>query len=1435
MFQITKRVSTIFLLLLIALVQGVSQSKSNKSLDEMFFKYDMRSIDSDNLHSTARGGDFFTIEIPKSDNGSWMLELHDSKVISDDYLSQYVDDEGVHDGVRTEAIATKGHVVGDLSTSASLTFNDGFIYGFIKDESGYNFIEPVSYYDNSMRGSDMFVIYNEKDVKPTAPKTCGNTELQNKRGEIENHKHSEESRSAVGECFEVDWAIANDFLMFDNLGSVAAVENHAIAVANNVQTNYDDEFADELQLVIVTQFTVTSSSADPWTSSTDASTILSSFRQWGPSGFGAIHDIGSLWTDRNFDGSTIGIAYLGVVCNSFRYNCLQDFTNNANTKRVMVAHELGHNFNANHDAGGSGFIMAPSVNVTNTWSSTSINAINSHVASRTCLATCIGSGTAPVADFDFTILDDCTIGEVIFTSTSSGSDLSYEWSFPGGFPSTSNEESPAVQYPDAGTYSATLTVTNASGTDEIVQNNIFTINPSPIVSFSYALDGTSASFFNFTQFGDTYLWDFGDGSTSIQSDPIYDFIDDGVYTVTLTATNICGDVTEEEIIVIATPPTADFNANVQEGCAPLTVQYTSNSSNNTDDFVWSFEGGTPSSSTEENPQVIYEEAGDWDVILTVLNETGDDVLQFTEFISIQGQPISDFSFDLDGNEVQFTNFSQFGETTIWTFGDGESSTEENPTYTYTEDGTYTVILTTENECGTNSASTEITISLAPQPSISIAGDVEGCAPKVVNFQSTSSNSPDTYAWVFEGGSPATSTAQNPQVTYITEGDYDVTLTVSNENGENTETFNDYISIFELPSVAFSSEVDGLTVSFEDESTGADSYAWSFGDGNTSTMANPTHTYDSEGIYTVILETTNQCGTTSEEVVINNYTPVTALFTSGATDGCADFEVEFSDQSSDNVTEWLWTFEGGSPATSTLQNPTVTYATAGQYNVILTVSHPESTETIMLENYIAVSDVPVTSFEYFDDLFEVDFTNTTVEGLSYSWNFGDGNSSTMENPSHTYTAEGTYTVILSATNDCGTTVSEQEIVINALPTAGFNAMNSIGCGPLSVAFNNASSSNVESLLWSFEGGNPSTSTEENPTVIYDNSGTYDVTLTVTSAAGTDISTLENFVIVIDEPTAEISTSASGNIINAVNTGVGTVSSTWSVDGVVVATDVDMLSYTFDANGEYEITLVVENDCGVSTTSTLVTIDVYPEVSYTDLPIVACVGDAIMLSDNSGNAESKVWTLPNGNPESSTDENPIVTYESAGSYDITLTVSNQFGESTETFTDAITIIDVPEASFDIVEETNTFSFISTSVGAITYSWNFGDGTGSDEENPTHTYTENGTYEVILTVTNPCGESQATASIIINVNAVTEQDFKNIKVFPNPANAYLSINIDNKSADDININIIDMQGRVVVKEVMNSENHTINTTNLLNGTYMLRLSSREASYLDKIVIMK
>jgi PKD repeat protein len=155
----------------------------------------------------------------------------------------------------------------------------------------------------------------------------------------------------------------------------------------------------------------------------------------------------------------------------------------------------------------------------------------------------------------------------------------------------------------------------------------------------------------------------------------------------------------------------------------------------------------------------------------------------------------------------------------------------------------------------------------------------------VNFTDQSTNNPDTWDWTFEGGTPATSTVQNPTVTYYTAGTYTVTLTATNAYGTDTETKVDYITVqvpVEPPVADFTFTTTDLTAYFTDTSTDPDgtivAWDWDFGDGNTSTEQNPTHTYAAGGTYTVTLTVTDNdslTDTTSKPVTVSG--PVVEIY------------------------------------------------------------------------------------------------------------------------------------------------------------------------------------------------------------------------------------------------------------------------------------------------------------------------------------------------------------------------------------------------------------------------------------------------------------------------------------------------------------------------------------------------------------------------------
>jgi len=300
-----------------------------------------------------------------------------------------------------------------------------------------------------------------------------------------------------------------------------------------------------------------------------------------------------------------------------------------------------------------------------------------------------------------------------------------------------------------------------------------------------------------------------------------------------------------------------------------------------------------------------------------------------------------------------------------------------------------------------------------------------------------------------------------------------------------------------------------------------SYSWDFGDGTTGTGDTVLHTYAQEGIYLLILSSENECGITHDTSELNLYTVPTAAFTNSNVEGCAPLTVNYMDNSTIAVTEWQWTFPGGTPSSSNLQNPTVIYENAGSYDVALMVSNPSGSDMTTETSLVVVNDVPDVDFLAVNNLTTVTFTNQSVNATSFAWDFGDGNTSILENPTHTYAAEGTFTVSLTATNLCGSVSIEKEIEVNQLPSAGFLTDIDEGCIPFDVVFSNASSSNVTGWSWSFEGGSPASSTDPSPTVSYTSAGSFDVQLIVDSPAGKDTLDMSELIFADDIPSVAFS--------------------------------------------------------------------------------------------------------------------------------------------------------------------------------------------------------------------------------------------------------------------------------------------------------------------------
>lgn len=235
--------------------------------------------------------------------------------------------------------------------------------------------------------------------------------------------------------------------------------------------------------------------------------------------------------------------------------------------------------------------------------------------------------------------------------------------------------------------------------------------PDPQAAFSVTNSELTAIFNNASVSATSYMWDFGDGQGSSDVAPQHDYAIGGDYLVRLAAMNACDTAYAEMLVSVFSTPTAGFSAENVQGCAPRTVQFSNQSSGSYTSLLWLFPGGTPLSSTEENPTVTYNQPGVYDVTLIALGTSVNDTFTLQTLVAILPQPIPDFSFTVAGNQVIFNNLSVNATAYNWDFGDGNSSTAPNPQHTFANNGTYSVTLNAQNAYCGNAISQTILIGI----------------------------------------------------------------------------------------------------------------------------------------------------------------------------------------------------------------------------------------------------------------------------------------------------------------------------------------------------------------------------------------------------------------------------------------------------------------------------------------------------------------------------------------------------------------------------------------------------------------------------------------------------------------------------------------------------------------------------------------------------
>ena len=536
----------------------------------------------------------------------------------------------------------------------------------------------------------------------------------------------------------------------------------------------------------------------------------------------------------------------------------------------------------------------------------------------------------PVANFTASPLAGCAPLVVQFQDLSSGTPTSWSWDFGNG--NTSAKQNPAATYLVSGSYTVTLTVKNANGTNTLTRTQYITVYEAPTINF--IASQTTGCFPLNVQFTDNsnpgagntnagWFWDFGDGTISTEQNPLHTYTTAGSFAITVKVTNdkSCWRVVTFPNSITTNPGiTADFTNTLPAVCRPPAAVTFTNTSTGPGvlSYLWDF--GDGSTSNAISPAHTYTATGLYNVTLTVTNDNGctDSVVKNNLIPVGQYNPSFTKPDSICINiPVTFTNTSvPVPSAQTWDFGDGTTSTAVNPVKTYTAAGTYPVKLYTTYGSCSDSISNTIVVLDKPVAAFT-APSVAACqAPLTVNFQDQSTNAA-TWQWSFGDGT--TSTDQNPVHTYNDYGTYDVKLIVSSGFGcadsiiktAFVKIINPQITIPSLPAAG----CIPFTINPVPTITTADavtSYLWDFGDGATSTLQNPTHTYPTQGTYTVRLIITTSTGCT-DTLLINNAVRVgslpTANFSAAPIPVCASDAVQFTDLST-TADAWLWSFGDG---------------------------------------------------------------------------------------------------------------------------------------------------------------------------------------------------------------------------------------------------------------------------------------------------------------------------------------------------------------------------------------------------------------------------------------------------------------------------------------------------------------------------------------------
>ena len=517
----------------------------------------------------------------------------------------------------------------------------------------------------------------------------------------------------------------------------------------------------------------------------------------------------------------------------------------------------------------------------------------------------------------------------------------------------------------------------------------------------------------------------------------------------------------------------------------------------------------------------------------------------------------------------------------------------------------------------------------------------------------------------------------------------------------------------------------------------------------------------------------------------------ANFTSSPTPGCIGQAVQCTFTGS-GATSYAWTFPGGTPATSTAMNPTVTYGSAGTYTATVVASNGAATDS----HTGTITVINCSSGGSCDTLSNIGASDTLSIYNSSGWGYVAGH------------------------NDYGDIAKAEFYNYTGAPVQLSGAIYGFGVGTTTSA-----TTNVQMKVWANNAGVPGAQLYTQNVLLQ--------TIATDVAAGNP--TVVNFTtpVAITGPfyVGVQFAYAAGDTVALItnrdgNTMPGTAWEQWS--------DNTWHPFSEPSTGwGLNMSLYVLPILCPNASST-------PVASFTAAPTAICAGQSVTYTSTStGSPTGYNWTFTGGSPATSTAQNPTVTYTNAGTYSASLTASNASGNNSVTQSNIITVSAAPVSSFSYTGGVGVYQFSSTSTGTpTTYSWNFGNGSTATTMNPSYTYPASGGYTVTLTVTNACGTNTSSQTLEVFVG-IEDEIAGDVKLYPNPNSGVFTLEIINTNADEVSMMLFDIQGKQIMGEtytiLSGSLKKELNMSNLSEGAYFVKLLSDGKSSNYKLLIHK